>query len=837
MSASTSHHSHSHSPTHSDDGSIGPGPGARHDEPRRQNLRNPACDHCREKKIRCDRAKPSCAHCRTSRISCVYSDPPRRPADGARSINRFEEVNARLARIEDGIAALTAAVQASRCRCGGGRDVTEEVEEGGEEEEMPKVNTIDFQIRRGIASINDRGRDDPFPPELPGRSFPRNPSLSAYSRPKRTHRVGLRIPNEQQQQPAPAERCVGRVGSSSNVTPGPEDVHQYLGSSSIMGITSEAQMLAEERGQAGAVAVDALGTGALGLVPPYEHRSLRDDARKVELNIPWRQEAEAFVQEHFKSIHCWYPIFEETSFRADMEKMYANPQSIVSDNSWVVCFNMVMLFGLYGKIINMTAEQRKALEFTAHSRTVTSFYNAWSALDDLEVFMTPKIRNVQALLTMAICGIEISRPTLCWSLLSQAARSAQALGLHRRDNLPPGLSKKAIQERRSLFWVIYTLDKCMSLTSGRSASLPEYDCDVELPTDDGTNPYHANFLAMIALSRIQARIYVRLYSAQAATSTPTQLEAAIVDLDAELRAWWDQWGYLSALLESDAAKRTPALALFEHLQLRFSHYNSETLIHRMARPGMGCYKASEAKCLDSARAAIRMVLDVVQTHPDLASSGLLIWLFSCYPFTSFFILFSAIIRAPAAPAATQVDLPLMQGLVAYFANMKERNEGAARLLTVATAFTNVAVTFLRNYSSALRDRKRPLAAVDEPAAPPAPHSSFRGPPDLPPVTLGEYTAAASVGFAPDPPPVVDFATAAFLRWPEWEPEPPETLEELQEGLGGEEVEMGGQGMGQGQVDLETLMAEPLGLQMRMEQAAMRGPLEFDWFGWDASFQP
>jgi hypothetical protein len=38
------------------------------------------------------------------------------------------------------------------------------------------------------------------------------------------------------------------------------------------------------------------------------------------------------------------------------------------------------------------------------------------------------------------------------------------------------------------------------------------------------------------------------------------------------------------------------------------------------------------------------------------------------------------------------------------------------------------------------------------------------------------------------------------------------------------------------VDLQQLMAEPLDFQMRMEQAARRGPLEFDWYGFEGAFQ-
>jgi hypothetical protein len=69
-------------------------------------------------------------------------------------------------------------------------------------------------------------------------------------------------------------------------------------------------------------------------------------------------------------------------------------------------------------------------------------------------------------------------------------------------------------------------------------------------------------------------------------------------------------------------------------------------------------------------------------------------------------------------------------------------------------------------------------------------------------------------------------TASFLRWPG-------AAEGLQPH--GPGVEVPPQGQAHAEVDIEALMAEPLGFQMRMEQAAQRGPLDFDWFGWEAHF--
>lgn len=422
---------------------------------------------------------------------------------------------------------------------------------------------------------------------------------------------------------------------------------QYLGSSSILSLTTEAQSLAEEKlksanllprrlldhgmapaggGADGASSLEDMSHSSATLaaaIPSYGHHLIREGAAQVKQYIPWKAEALEMVDEFFNSMYHWFPIINEESFRRDLDRMYAEPEVMQRDGAWMVLFNSVILFGHYGKSMNATSHERKVIDSYSTQRKQTHFYNAWSALDDLEVTMTPKLRNVQALFTMSLCSIELSRPALCWSLLSQAARSAQALGLHRRGKPQQSASRVHDEERKALFWCIYILDKEMSLVFGRSASLPEFDCDVELPVDDGRNPFFKNFLAEIELARIHSSIYIRLYSAQAAMQSEHDLGVAILELDREVDGWWERWSDTVNYLNKDRSFKT--IDLFEHVQLKFGYYSSVTLINRIARPGMAEYAQSQRKALESARAAIKMTMEVVASAPDLANTGLMLW--------------------------------------------------------------------------------------------------------------------------------------------------------------------------------------------------------------------
>jgi hypothetical protein len=441
---------------------------------------------------------------------------------------------------------------------------------------------------------------------------------------------------------------------------------------------------------------------------------------------------------------------------------------------------------------------------------------------------------------------------LCWSLLSQAARTSQAIGLHRASLPSQYVTKRQLEERKYVFWNVYILDKCLSLSFGRSTCLPDYDCDVELPDPEDRHP---NFIALIQLAKIHSVIYVRLYSASAAKQNEDEREDAIKHLDVELRGWWNKWS--SIFVSQNPGGST--IESFERIELQFSYHSSMALVHRMARPDMASYAWSDNLCLENARASIRMINTVVAQNEEIATGGMLLWLFQYYPFTSFFVLFSAIIRNPKARASREVDYGLMKALVAYLAQMQSRNEGAAKLLSIASAFTQVSAQFLKNYPKEVsrpgKRRRGEDGEVDE-AADEEERERIRsireremvhhawgyaGPQfDVPPPN--HTTSSSTLTPTPEeqqPLSSEAFQTASFLRWPDVNGAPTPPAFSSLEGCAGGGV---GGGCGNGgsilggalgafgeglDVDIEALMAEPVGFQMQMEQAALRYFLQDD----------
>jgi hypothetical protein len=132
-----------------------------------------------------------------------------------------------------------------------------------------------------------------------------------------------------------------------------------------------------------------------------------------------------------------------------------------------------------------------------------------------------------------------ARPALCWTLVSTGACLCQSLGYHREASValdPPPLA----DAKRHVFWMLYMIDKIMSLNLGRASSFPDYDIDVEifaLNQDLRFCAWDKVLVAFIELCRLQGQIYDELYSARARRELP-EVRARIIEQRASsLFAW------------------------------------------------------------------------------------------------------------------------------------------------------------------------------------------------------------------------------------------------------------------------------------------------------------
>ncbi|EWC43735.1 hypothetical protein DRE_07395 [Drechslerella stenobrocha 248] len=670
-------------------------------------------------------------------------------------------------------------------------------------------------------------------------------------------------------QPGPSGSPTGSAPPRTLVKDPKGNVH-YLGASSILSISSEAESLAEATLSAAAAAqaghgnipssaagvVEAIGalrtlkgldSNIASLLPYDGYMELKMGGR--DYIAPSREEAIRLIDNFFERINKFFPLFRYDSFMKNVNRMYEKP-SAMSDRGWLVCFNNVLLFSLYGMGTNKKEDIQIAL-------VEKYFYNSWAAFDDVSILLTPNLINVQALLTLAIVAQEISKPGLCWMLLSQACRLAQAIGLHRQSHPAQNFSEEESVERQLVFWTLYVMDKALSLTFGRSTCLPDFDVDVDLPDNvTGNVLLTQHFSGWVWLAKIQSQIYMRLYSASACRASDEDRQHAAKELELELRNWWAQNGAGLQLI--------PSIGLFQkqylELEIKFSFHNSMIMIHRVNKGGG---ELSEAICLDSARTSVQLIKQTLEVNNQDADGSVLLWLFQYFPFTPFFVLFSNVIRNPEEKSSRD-DFVLMQHVVSYLDRMKAANESASKLLRIAETFTQIAAVLLRKFEkpSHSESRKRKHSAITGDANKPDdgkrpnPSSKTGGTEDvdaLPKVSQDTGNPAVAGRTTSDVPTMFGHAFN-FLRWPNVGGPAPVRPGSSGDGnraavsanpvIGPSTAESsalpfdsGMAGLFEGATagfdfDIEALMAEPVDFQSQMQQAHRQGPLDFDWFQWD-----
>lgn len=134
---------------------------------------------------------------------------------------------------------------------------------------------------------------------------------------------------------------------------------------------------------------------------------------------------------------------------------------------------------------------------------------------------------------------EESRPSLCWTFVAAGARLCQTLGYHRESVLSRDILHVA-EAKRHAFWMLYMIDKTLSLNLGRPSCFPDHDIDVNLfsPTNNSRfRPWDHAFLAFIEFSRLQGKIYDSLYSATAQGHSPERRSTAVKELASKFFTW------------------------------------------------------------------------------------------------------------------------------------------------------------------------------------------------------------------------------------------------------------------------------------------------------------
>lgn len=183
-----------------------------------------------------------------------------------------------------------------------------------------------------------------------------------------------------------------------------------------------------------------------------------------------------FLEEYFSSVHWFSLVIYEPSFRQSFDSIragFARP----SQRPFLLLLSVVLGLGAWYRGQRPEASGEPSPTQSRHwSEQLMS--NAESRI--IEILDQSSMTAVQTLTLLGSFFVYHGRPNLSFSLLGATVKSAQAAGLHEK---PTSTSHAEIEERKRVWWTIYTWDRFASITYGRPISIDENDCNVAMPSD------------------------------------------------------------------------------------------------------------------------------------------------------------------------------------------------------------------------------------------------------------------------------------------------------------------------------------------------------------------
>ncbi|KAJ5786105.1 transcriptional regulator family: Fungal Specific TF [Penicillium pulvis] len=628
--------------------------GSDHDEYEVPNngLSRRACDQCRTRKIRCDKRSP-CSNCRSSKVVCRSTGEGQKPQQQRRRVLISSQYEKKIDLMEERLGNIEKALQelVTVSRLNGARPPNSY----GSSQPSPLLRVKVDSPATKSDQANLKGPGYTSNPAIeqhdPSSGFEGNSSLAAHSAYAREFLESA------------FSHSTPEVLSSPKINEALSSLRQ------IVEMQNKQREIDPQRAQ----------------FPDQENRlGARFDVRQLELPplsavlIVLRN-----LKEHPTSSFSGYiPFFEIDYFIEKCRDVYFSTDDY-SDAAFIAA-----TFGLYSIFIELSFSEKEPATRNEYNQYVQMCKDGLeAALANLNILMPATHEYIVALSLGALHGVEISKPSLSWTLASTAMHMCQTLGYHRISSMehdPPSVQK----EKQCLFWSVYTILNLMSLRLGRASVIQDFD--IALPSPFETFPCNDIWGHICALwttqAMIQNKVYTTLYSPAALNQPESVRVSHARSLAAEMK---------STIIEPFERMMSSDQRLCEvdilYLQCdKVSRLSMLTLIYRAipAPAGTGSSSTFIPECVETARAALehhQMCFGTIGENNKIMQRSYMHWAILVSPFVPFIVIFCHVIAT-----SDKKDLTLLEDFIASLHTLCSISQSVDRLHNICSVFGTVA---------------------------------------------------------------------------------------------------------------------------------------------------
>lgn len=273
----------------------------------------------------------------------------------------------------------------------------------------------------------------------------------------------------------------------------------------------------------------------------YSFTSL-DAAIEITLDetpcLPPLHETLPIVETYFSHVNSAMPLFHEGKFMSLLWAWYAETKGRQKSSDWAA-INVVLALSLWHDVSRKTPDDDALM--------CQCIKNAQTALN-VSTLKEHTLLDLQIVLGLAMLFQAGPNPRPTSMLTAMAVRMAHRLRLHTKSPMTTCDASTA-WERDRVFWIVFVLDRDISLRLRDPYHQQDHDMDVDLPEfktidenagivlgNDG-NTWLNFLLCRIDLARIQGKAYDTMFSVQGERLGDLQRQAARLELISLLREW------------------------------------------------------------------------------------------------------------------------------------------------------------------------------------------------------------------------------------------------------------------------------------------------------------
>lgn len=220
--------------------------------------------------------------------------------------------------------------------------------------------------------------------------------------------------------------------------------------------------------------------------------------------LPHQDAASKLTDIYFEHCNFYSPIFSsKEEFLSMIQPLY---NECTSDRaSTIIRFRALVVFGTSILLLNRVDFSVPASKSGSYFRAATRIF-----AQNPDLACTGDLQHLVNLLLIIQYCCFASNITAAWHFIGLATRLAIEISLHKEAAASPLSDQFSVNERRWLFWSLYTFERNLCVIIGRPFSIPDEAIDTPLPAASANDTQRALSIHLLKLRRLESEIYATL---------------------------------------------------------------------------------------------------------------------------------------------------------------------------------------------------------------------------------------------------------------------------------------------------------------------------------------